>query len=145
MSDTDPGLDGRLAEGTRITGTLEFDKAVRIDGSFEGNVNSPGKLILGPNAKVDAEIQVGELEVQGRLRGTVHAKQRILIRDGGFVEANIVTGRLAIETGAIFRGRCDMLEQEKLATQAAGDARPAKTTTPARPTDKVAASGAVAS
>jgi cytoskeletal protein CcmA (bactofilin family) len=110
MNDMDGGLDGRLAEGTQINGTLKFERAVQIDGRFEGNVQSPGKLILGPTAQVDAEIAVGELEVQGTLRGKVQAKGRLLIRDGGVVEANIVTGKLAIETGAIFRGSCEMPE-----------------------------------
>lgn len=108
MSDIGGGLDGRLAEGTHINGTLEFERAVQIDGRFEGNVKSPGKLILGPTAQVDADIAVGELEVQGRLRGKVQAKTRLLIRAGGSVEANIVTGSLAIENGATFRGNCDM-------------------------------------
>jgi len=108
MNDIGGGLDGRLAQGTHINGTLEFETAVQIDGRFEGNVNSAGKLILGPTAEVDAEIAVGELEVQGTLRGNVKAKNRLLIRDGGVVEANIVTGKLAIETGAIFRGSCEM-------------------------------------
>lgn len=108
MNDFDGELDGRLAEGTHINGTLKFKRVVQIDGRFEGSVKSPGKLILGPTAQVDADISVGELEVQGTLRGKVEAKARLLIREGGVVEANIVTGKLAIESGAIFRGNCEM-------------------------------------
>jgi cytoskeletal protein CcmA (bactofilin family) len=114
-------LDGLLAQGTQVTGTLRFEKAVKIDGQFEGKVESSGKLILGATAKVDAELSVGELEVEGVLRGEVKAAQRILIRDGGVVEANIVTSRLAIETGAIFRGHCEMPEQKKLPSSPPGD------------------------
>ncbi len=113
MNDFDGELDGRLAEGTYINGTLKFKRTVQIDGRFEGSVKSPGKLILGPTAQVDADISVGELEVQGTLRGKVEAKVRLLIRDGGVVEANIVTGKLAIESGAIFRGNCEMPAPEK--------------------------------
>ena len=113
MNDFDGGLDGRLAEGTHMNGTLKFERAVQIDGRFEGTVKSPGKLILGPTARVDADVAVGELEVQGTLRGKVEAKDRLLIRDGGVVEANIVTGKLAIESGAIFRGNCEMPAPEK--------------------------------
>lgn len=114
MNDIDGGLDGHLAEGTHINGTLKFKRAVQIDGRFEGSVKSAGKLILGPTAQVDAEISVGELEVQGTLRGKVEAKDRLLIRDGGVVEASIVIGKLAIESGAVFRGSCEMPEQERL-------------------------------
>ncbi|MGD8328053.1 MAG: polymer-forming cytoskeletal protein [Acidobacteriota bacterium] len=136
MNDIGGGLDGRLAEGTQINGTLRFERAVQIDGRFEGNVKSPGKLILGPTAQVDADIVVGELEVQGTLRGKVQAKSRLTIRDGGVVEANIVTGKLAIETGAVFRGSCEMPDeggsdakpQPKPAPEPA--AKPSKAVTP---------------
>ncbi len=124
MNDIDGGLDGHLAEGTDINGTLKFKRAVQIDGRFEGNIKSAGKLILGPTAQVDAEIVVGELEVHGTLRGKVQATDRLLIRDGGVVEASIVTGKLAIESGAIFRGSCEMPEQERL-PEPKGEAKPA--------------------
>ncbi|MFQ5743393.1 MAG: polymer-forming cytoskeletal protein [Acidobacteriota bacterium] len=127
MNDSVAGLDGHLAEGTRISGTLKFDQSVRIDGEFEGKVESAGRLILGPSAKVDAEVAVGELEVRGHLSGQVHASRRMLIRDGGVVEANIKAGRLSIETGAIFRGHCEMPEQERLP---ASGARAEETTAP---------------
>ena len=78
-----------------------------------GGGKCSGKWIGGPTAKVDADSSVGELEVQGTLRGKVEAKVRLLIRDGGVVEANIVTGKLAIESGAIFRGNCEMPAPEK--------------------------------
>ena len=44
MNDIDGGLDGHLAEGTDINGTLKFKRAVQIDGRFEGNIKSAGKL-----------------------------------------------------------------------------------------------------
>jgi len=120
MNGSGSDLDGLLANGTHVTGTLRFEKSVQIDGQFEGKVESPGKLILGATAKVDAELEVGELEVEGTLRGEVKATQRILIRNGGLVEANIVTAKLAIETGAIFRGRCEMPEQKQLPSSGPG-------------------------
>jgi len=120
MNGSGSDLDGLLAQGTHVTGTLRFEKAVKIDGHFEGKVQSPGKLILGATAKVDGELEVGQLEVEGTLRGEVKAAERILIRDGGLVEANIVTARLAVETGAIFRGHCEMPEQKELPSSGPG-------------------------
>ena len=113
MNDSDGELAGRLAEGTHINGTLKFEGALQIDGRFEGKVKSAGKLILGPTARVNADITVRELDVHGTFGGKVQAKDRLLIRDGGVVEANIVTGKLAIESGAIFRGNCEMPVPEK--------------------------------
>ncbi len=126
MNDLDGALDGHLAEGTQMNCTLKFERAVRIDGRFEGTVKSAGKLILGPTARVDADIVVAEFEVQGTFRGKVEAKDRLLIRDGGVVEADIVTGKLAIEGGGIFRGNCEMPTPEK-------SSRPEKKDRPALP------------
>ena len=141
MKDFDGELDGRLAEGTHINGTLKFERVVQIDGRFEGSVKSAGKLILGPTAEVDADIAVGELEVQGTLRGKVEAKHRLLIRDGGVVEANIVIGKLAIESGAIFRGNCEMPAPE-MSPQPEKKTRPAMPS-PAKPSPVAPATAAV--
>ena len=108
MNDFAGELDGHLAEGTHISGTLKFEGTVQIDGRFEGDVKSHGKLILGASAEVDADISVAELEVLGTLRGNVEARERLTIRTGGVVEAKIVAGKIAIEPGAIFRGSCEM-------------------------------------
>ena len=105
-------LDGHLSEGTEVTGTLRFEGSVRIDGKFDGKILSPATLILGPRARVDGEVQVGELAVHGQLRGQVRALERVTIHGTGRVEAELHTARLVIEEGAFYQGRCDM-ESEK--------------------------------
>lgn len=103
----DQGLDGILAEGTEVTGTLTFDDTVRIDGVFRGKIRSDTTLVLGPTADVEAEIEVGELVVHGRLRGRVVARERTTIRATGVVDADLVSGRLSVESGARFNGSCE--------------------------------------
>lgn len=101
-------LDGHLGEGTEIKGTLRFEGSVRIDGKFEGTIVSPATLILGPAARVDAELKVGELEVHGTLRGRVEAAKKVTIHASGKVEAEVKTRRFVVEPGAFYRGQCDM-------------------------------------
>ncbi len=104
-----PGnLDGHLGEGTEIDGTLHFKGSVRIDGKFTGKVFSPATLILGPRAVLQGEVEVGELAVHGALSGQVRAAERVTIHASGRVEADLNTGKLVIEPGAYFRGRCEM-------------------------------------
>jgi cytoskeletal protein CcmA (bactofilin family) len=114
MNDFAKGLDGYFAEGTHISGTLKFEGTVQIDGRFEGNVKSRGKLIVGVTAEVDAEIIADELEIRGTFRGKVQVKERLILRTGGIVDAKIVTESLVIEPGAIFRGICEMPAQGTL-------------------------------
>ena len=105
-------LDGHLGKGIEIKGTLRFEGSVRIDGKFVGKVISPATLIVGPNAVVDGEVEVGEIEVHGSLRGQVKAGQKATIHATGKVDADINTRSLVIEPGARFNGRCEMHKNE---------------------------------
>lgn len=105
---TTGNLDGHLGEGTEIDGTLQFKGSVRIDGKFTGKVVSPATLILGPRAALQGEVEVGELAVHGALSGQVRATERVTIHASGRVEADLNTGKLVVEPGAYFRGRCEM-------------------------------------
>jgi len=116
-------LDGHLGKGIEIKGTLRFEGSVRIDGKFVGKVISPATLIVGPDAVVDGEVEVGEIEIHGSLRGQVTASQRATIHASGQVDADIDTRSLVIEPGARFNGRCEMHKKEapKPATPTLGE------------------------
>lgn len=111
--ETNRALDGLLGAGTEVTGTLRFEEAVRIDGKFKGKIESKSTLVLGTTAEVDAEIRVGQLEIHGKLRGKVEGAQKVVIHASGVVESDLSTERVAIEKGAIFRGRCEMPAREE--------------------------------
>ncbi len=105
-------LDGHLGKGIEIKGTLRFEGSVRVDGKFVGKVISPATLIVGPNAVVDGEVEVGEIEIHGSLRGQVKAGRKATIHASGQVDADIDTQSLVIEPGARFNGRCEMRKKE---------------------------------
>lgn len=108
MNTSNGNREGRLGEGLKVKGTLRFDGVVQIDGEFSGKIESSAKLILGPKARVDAEVHVGELSVHGTLRGQITATGRVTVHSGGSVEADVRSPRFAIEKGAFFQGHCDM-------------------------------------
>lgn len=101
-------LDGFLDAASNVEGELRFENTFRVDGRLKGRVISSGDLIVGPQAVVDAEIDVGRLYVSGTVRGSAKAAQRIEIAAGARVEANVETPTLIIEEGAHFQGRCAM-------------------------------------
>ncbi len=122
--DTKHNLDGHLGEGIEIKGTLRFEGSVRIDGKFVGKVVSPATLIVGPSAVVDGEVEVGEIEIHGALRGQVKASQRATIHGTGRVDADIDTRSLVIEPGAHFNGCCEMHKKENPKPAAPTAAKP---------------------
>jgi cytoskeletal protein CcmA (bactofilin family) len=101
-------LNGFLDKGSHLTGDLKFDDGFRIDGKFEGKITSGSDLVIGENGDVDAEIKVERLTVNGSLKGTVIATERIELHPKARVLADLTTPNLAIQEGAFFQGSCKM-------------------------------------
>lgn len=97
-----------LGTGTEFNGTLTFEGTIRIDGKVSGEVISQDTLVVGENAEVDAEINVGVLVCRGQVSGNVKASGRIELHETSELRGNISTPQLMISEGAIFHGSCEM-------------------------------------
>src|SRR5215470_13959149 len=97
-----------LGRGAAFEGKLTFDGTVRIDGRFKGEVFSDDVLVIGEGAHVEAEIDIGEVIVQGTVVGNIKAKRSIEIHAPGRVKGDLHTPSLQIDKGVIFEGRSFM-------------------------------------
>ena len=97
-----------LGRGATFEGKLTFDGTVRIDGRFKGEVFSDDVLVIGEGAQVEAEIEVGEIIIQGVVVGNITAKRSIEIHAPGRVKGDLHTPTLQIDKGVIFEGRSFM-------------------------------------
>lgn len=107
-------LNGFLDRGSLFQGELTFEETFRIDGKFEGTIRSGSELILGDSAEVNAEIYVRRLSVNGSLRGSVDASEKVEIMSRARVIADVRTPLLKVEEGAFFQGRCHMDDRGKV-------------------------------
>ncbi len=103
-------LTAFLSSGTNFKGDLTFEGTVRIDGRFEGNINSKDSLVIGENAAVDAEVHVGKIIISGRVSGNIAAAESVEINSKAQVHGNIKLNgnKLTIHEGAVFSGGCEM-------------------------------------
>lgn len=97
-----------LGRGASFEGKLTFEGTVRIDGKFKGEVFSDDVLVIGEGAIVEAEIDIGEVIIQGTVIGNVKAKRSIEIHAPGRVKGDLTTPSLQIDKGVIFEGRSFM-------------------------------------
>ncbi len=97
-----------LGRGTAFEGKLTFEGTVRVDGKLKGEVFSDDILIIGEGAYVEAEIDIGEVIIQGTVVGNIRAKRSIEVLAPGRVKGDLHTPSLQIEKGVIFEGRSFM-------------------------------------
>ena len=112
-----------LGRGATFEGKLTFEGTVRIDGRFRGEVFSDDVLVIGEGAIVEAEIDVGEVIIQGTVIGNIKAKRSIEIHAPGRMKGDIHTPSLQIDKGVMFEGRSFM----------EGATKPAPAPAPAQP------------
>ena len=127
-----------LGRGSEFEGKLTFEGTVRIDGTLRGEVFSDDVLIVGEGARVEAEIEVGEIIVQGTIVGNIRAKRSIEILAPGRVKGDLTTPSLQIDKGVIFEGRSYM---EGVAEKLSGKASKSGPTPTPPPPEKAAAQG----
>jgi len=104
-------LNGFIDEGSHFQGELSFEQTFRIDGRFEGKIRSGSELIVGEKAEVSAEIHVRRVSVNGTLKGSVRASERIELLPRARVSADLSTPVLKVEEGAYLAGSCQMAER----------------------------------
>ncbi|HET6613524.1 MAG TPA: polymer-forming cytoskeletal protein [Kofleriaceae bacterium] len=128
-----------LGRGSEFEGKLTFEGTVRVDGKLKGEVFSEDVLVVGEGARVEAEIDVGEIIIQGVVVGNIRAKRSIEILAPGRVKGDITTPSLQIDRGVVFEGRSFMEEAtDKAAGKATAAAPVEKSAPPAPPPAKAA-------
>jgi cytoskeletal protein CcmA (bactofilin family) len=97
-----------LGRGSEFEGKLTFEGTVRIDGKLSGEIFSDDVLVVGEGAEVHAEIDIGEIIIQGTVVGNIRAKRGVEIHAPGRVRGDITTPSLQIDKGVVFEGRSYM-------------------------------------
>ncbi|MBC17834.1 conserved protein of unknown function [Pseudodesulfovibrio profundus] len=101
-------INAFLGAGTNYEGRLHFQGAVRIDGNFRGEVESDGTLVVGQEASVEGQVNVGQLVLSGKIQGEVAAKNKVVLHKTANLQGNIRTPVLVVEEGAVLEGQLDM-------------------------------------
>ncbi len=102
---TSPGVAPSIVSANlRVTGDLESEGDIQIDGAVEGDVRS-SSVTVGEHAIVSGAIVAATVHVAGTVKGQINGKQVELARTAK-VTGDIVHESLAIEAGAFIQGLC---------------------------------------
>jgi cytoskeletal protein CcmA (bactofilin family) len=97
-----------VSQGIRIKGEISGKEDVFVDGTVEGKLNFGGASVtVGPNGKVKADISAREVVVRGQVDGKIEGTEKVQLWNSGRVTGEVRTERLAIEDGALLRGKVE--------------------------------------
>jgi cytoskeletal protein CcmA (bactofilin family) len=97
-----------ISQGIRIKGEITGSEDLFVDGPVEGKVQlANGSLTVGPNGSVKADVAAREVVVRGRVEGKIAGRERVQVWSTGHVTGEVQTQRLAIEDGAVLRGKVE--------------------------------------
>ena len=117
---TAPGGLANIGKSLSIKGELSGNEDIYVDGQLDGSIQLPGNSVtVGPNGRVKANITARNLTIGGTLDGNVHASERTELRKTAVVNGDVQTRRIAIEEGAYFKGRLEILTDTKTPVAAA--------------------------
>ncbi len=97
---------GLIDSDSEFRGDLVFKGSFRIEGYFKGTITSDALLIIGERAKVEADVKVGQIVINGEIRGTIEATDKVEIHNLGRVFGSIQAPRLIVEEGAYLEASC---------------------------------------
>ncbi|UBM62697.1 polymer-forming cytoskeletal protein [Candidatus Sulfidibacterium hydrothermale] len=97
-----------ISLGTKVTGEIESDGDVRIDGFLTGKIHAKGKVVIGKDGVVDGEIYCKNTDISGKVNATMEVKEVTVLKATAVFTGKITTSKISIETGALFTGECVM-------------------------------------
>lgn len=102
-------IDSLIGAGTVVHGDVIFTGGLRIDGQVQGNViaasGEPGMLVVSEQARIDGEIRVSHVVVNGTVNGPITVDDHLELQPKARVAGDVAYRTLEMHVGAIVQGR----------------------------------------
>lgn len=100
-----------IGKSVVIKGELSGSENLFVDGQVDGTIDLRGQaLTLGPNARIQANMQARDVVIQGKVNGDITA-DKVELRKTAEVTGKITTQRISLEDGAYFKGAIDVTRE----------------------------------
>ena len=95
-----------IGEGSEFKGEFKIKGLLRIDGKFQGTIETEGKVLIGQAGEALTDIKARLVVIGGTVRGNIFATERVVFLSTGRITGNIITPSLIMEDGVAFEGNC---------------------------------------
>ena len=97
-----------LEKNSSIKGEFKSECDFRVDGNFEGTIETNGKVVVGISGRIEGSIVCNSADIEGYINGNVQADDLLSIRSTGEVKGDVIMSKLVVESGAVFNAKSIM-------------------------------------
>ena len=101
----------RISTGTVVKGEISSANDIRIDGTFEGKIQSKGRVVVGEKALIKGDIICSNVDFWGTMEGNFYVKDTLSLKSSSKVKGDLHIKRLQVELDAKFDGTCQMISE----------------------------------
>jgi len=102
-------IDSLIGISTTIEGDVHFTGGLRIDGHVKGNVIADNEefsmLVISEFAKVEGEVRVSHLVVNGEITGPVYSSELLELQPKARITGDVYYKALEMHGGALVAGK----------------------------------------
>lgn len=122
MENEATSLPNNITDGTVVKGDITATGDFRLDGLLQGNIQLDGKLVVGDTGVVNGNVLCQNANIIGTVNGNLSVKELLSLHATARVRGDILINKLSIEPGAMFAGKCRMLDEVRQQAQAEAEA-----------------------
>ena len=101
----------RISSGTEVKGSLVSQSDIRVDGVFEGDLITSGKLVIGEGSIVRGNVMCASADIWGKVEGELTVGDSVSFKASSSFAGNLKTIRICIEMGAEYSGSCRIINE----------------------------------
>jgi cytoskeletal protein CcmA (bactofilin family) len=108
-------IDTLIGKASRVHGGMEFAGGLHLDGAIEGNLRADpvdgSSLSVSETGSIDGNIEVGNLMLNGAVRGDIVARGRVVLGATARVQGNVYYGVIEMTLGAQIMGKLTRISE----------------------------------
>ncbi len=101
-----------VGPGCFVDGSLNVPGFLRIDGDVNGNINTPGRVIIAENARIKGNIRARSVSVGGMVQGDIIAPEEVIVLPTGLVLGAILTKKIRLDENVFLHGFCFAVDNQ---------------------------------
>ncbi|MFA5995975.1 MAG: polymer-forming cytoskeletal protein [Patescibacteria group bacterium] len=97
-----------FGESIKIEGTVSGTNNIVIHGDVIGTLKTTGDLFIKDTSTIKANVEANDIVLAGTIHGNVNSTGKLHIHASGKIYGDVTAANIAVETGALIKGQCNV-------------------------------------